>query len=77
MEALKRHADLTVQTTQGNRIIPKEQQVRLAKRPNGALHTTAQGNALGTLPNITHGVPKERRIFLPHILNDRPVANQS
>ena len=41
MEALKRHADLTVQTTQGNRIIPKEQQVRLAKRPNGAQEQSA------------------------------------
>jgi hypothetical protein len=32
----------------------------------------AQGNALGTLPDIMQGVLKERRIFL----NDRPVANQ-
>ena len=30
----------SAETGQGNRIIPKEQQVPLAKRPNGALHTS-------------------------------------
>ena len=60
---------------QGNRFTPKEQQVRLAKRPNGALHTSPgqrPGNIAQYNARRSEGTPHilaaySCRIFLPHI----------